>query len=257
MQDYLADDWQQALQENNLQSFDDWWNLKADWFEPPNQRRGGWSGVSRVELGGRVVFLKRQENHVIRTLAHPVRGIPTFTREMENILALKDAYVPALTPVYFAQRKVNGSLRAILVTESLEGYQPLDNIQPNELSMSQRFTLTKQIAKVLKQLHKHKLVHNCLYPKHLFVRESEAGFDVRLIDLEKARKRLRTYSAVFRDLDTLNRHSYAWSLSDRCRFMKAYFSEDKTKPRNLQHWRQCWRRLARRNFQRTKRHQER
>lgn len=257
MQDYIAEEWRQTLQENNLQSFDDWWDKKAEWFEPPNQRRGGWSGVSRVELGNRVVFLKRQENHLIRTLTHPFRGMPTFTREMENILALKKAQVPALTPVYFAQRNVNGSLRAILVTESLEGYQPLENIQPAALSISQRVALIQQIATVIKQLHQHKLVHNCLYPKHLFVRGSEAGFDVRLIDLEKARKRLRRKSAVFRDLDTLNRHSNAWSLSDRCHFMKVYFGEQTNKQRNTQDWRQCWRRLARRNFQRVKRHQER
>ncbi len=256
MQDFIAANWTELLQENNLQSFDDWWDLKADWFEPPNQRRGGWSGVCRVQLGQRVVFLKRQENHIIRTLLHPFRGIPTFTREMENILVLQKAQVPALTPVYFAQRNVNGKLRAILVTESLEGFEPLDSINPGGLSMPQRIALITKIASVIKQLHQYKLVHNCLYPKHLFVRGSESGFDVRLIDLEKARKRLRRNSAIFRDLDTLNRHSYDWSLSDRCRFMTVYFGEDKSAQRKTHAWRQCWRRLARRNFQRIKRHQE-
>ena len=245
MHDYIANDWKEILQENNLQCFDDWWDIKAEWFEPPNQRRGGWSGVSRLELGDRVVFLKRQENHVIRTFLHPIKGIPTFTREMENILALKKAEVPALTPVYFAQRNINGALRAILVTESLEGFKPLSTVVPGTLPMSARIALIKQVATVVRKLHQHKFVHNCLYPKHLFVRGDASGFDVRLIDLEKARVRLFRYSAVFRDLDTLNRHCEKWSLSDRCRFLKESFST----PGDYS-CRQLWRSLVKRNKQR-------
>jgi len=248
MQDYINNNWLSILSEEGLQSFEDWWDKEAEWFEPPNQRRGGWSGVSRVEIADRVVFLKRQENHVIRTLLNPFRGIPTFTREMENILTLQKAKVPALTPVYFAQRNINGCLRAILVTEALEGFVSLDKIVPSELAMSQRVALIKQVALVIKQLHQHKLVHNCLYPKHLFVRASESDFDVRLIDLEKARKRLRRHSAVFRDLDTLNRHCDKWSLSDRCRFLKSYFG--------AQGWRELWNSLVKRNQKRSSRKRE-
>ena len=50
MKDYLADDWQRIFEFNGLRSFDDFWKLEAQWFEEPNQRRGGWSGVARCEL---------------------------------------------------------------------------------------------------------------------------------------------------------------------------------------------------------------
>jgi len=248
MQDYINSHWIDILADRGLNDFNTWWDLEADWFEEPNKRRGGWSGVSCVELGDRVVFLKRQENHVIRTALHPLNGIPTFTAEMKNILALQKANVPALTPVYFAQRNVEGKQRAILITEALEGYVPLDTIVPAELSFAARNTLINACAKVVKQLHQHKLVHNCLYPKHLFVRGSEAGFDVRLIDLEKARKRWSRKNAMFRDLDTLNRHCYAWGLIDRYRFLKSYLVELDVGPLNC--W---WHKLAKRNASRRQR----
>lgn len=244
MQDFIAEHWQETIATNGLNSFDEWWQLDADWFEPPNERRGGWSGVSQVSLqsgmGERVIFLKRQEDHVIRNWLHPFRGIPTFVREMQNILALQAAGVPALVPVYFAQRTVNGKQRAILVTEALQGYVPLDAISPSSLPFATRRQLISAVAKVVKKLHEHNIVHNCLYPKHLFVRGSDNGFDVRLIDLEKARRKWRRDSAMFRDLDTLNRHSHAWSRTDRRFFLQEYIDAG-------QDWRDTWRRLANRS----------
>jgi len=103
MKDYLSEQWRPILRHNNLDSFVCLWSVDAGWFEDPNERRGGWSGVSRCELelpeGGRTaVFLKRQENHTTRTLLHPF-GLATFVREMRNILMFKRARVPALEPV--------------------------------------------------------------------------------------------------------------------------------------------------------------
>lgn len=253
MQDYLADNWREVLANNGLSDFDAWWKRKADWFEEPNVRRGGWSGVSRLELempdgSHRAVFLKRQENHVTRTALHPLRGILTFVREMDNILALQAAGVPALKPVYFSERNVDGKQRAILVTEALDGFVPLDKIERANLSLKARAQLVKTVANVVSRLHRHKLVHNCLYPKHLFVRHSDSGFEVHLIDLEKARRKWRRGSAVFRDLDTLNRHSQGWTRSDRRRFLKSYLGEvDATQ------WRSLWRRLAARAQEKTAR----
>lgn len=247
MQDYLADNWQKTLTENGLRSFDDWWQLDADWFEEPNVRRGGWSGVSRLELempdgSHRAVFLKRQENHVTRTVLHPLRGIPTFIREMKNILTMQVASVPALVPVYFAVRNIDGAQRAILVTEALDGFTPLNEINLQTLSFGERGQLIKQIAEVLKRLHTQRLQHNCLYPKHLFVKQSGSGFEVRLIDLEKTRRCLFESSARFRDLDTLNRHAHDFSRTDRLRFMTSYLNVAAGDAR----LRKLWSKLARR-----------
>jgi len=244
MRDYIADDWGEVLQANNLNGFDDWWALEADWFEEPNIRRGGWSGVSRISLtdpngGERVLFLKRQEDHVLRTLLHPLRGILTFVREMKNILALQAAGVPALTPVYFAQRNVDGKQRAVLVTAALDGFVPMDEIDRSGLSRKSRQQLVQTVANVVSRLHAHKLVHNCLYPKHLFVRGGDDGFDVHLIDLEKARPTWCRDRAMFRDLDTLNRYSTGWTRSDRRRFLQSYLGDA-----DARQWRGIWQRLA-------------
>jgi hypothetical protein len=89
MKDFVNERWRTILARNGLTDFDALWDLKADWFEAPNHRRGGWSGVSRCELdrpeGGKVaVFLKRQENHKARIWSHPVHGAPTFLREFRT-----------------------------------------------------------------------------------------------------------------------------------------------------------------------------
>ena len=94
MTHYLSPDWQAILAFNQLDNFDAFWQLEADWFEEPNHRRGGWSGVSRILLalpegGEAAVFLKRQENHLRKTIAHPLKGIPTFRAEIDNTLKLR------------------------------------------------------------------------------------------------------------------------------------------------------------------------
>ena len=75
MKQYKSEQWQEILAFNDLDTYEKIWALKAEWFEEPNERRGGWSGVSRIELklpsGGCVgAFLKRQENHVTSSISH-------------------------------------------------------------------------------------------------------------------------------------------------------------------------------------------
>lgn len=227
MQDYLADNWKALLEENGLKTFDDWWQREADWFEEPNYRRGGWSGVSRLELKAadgtvRAIFLKRQENHVAKTLLHPIRGVPTFVREMRNILRLKEGGVAALEPVYFAVRKINGAQRAVLVTESLDGFSPLDEISMDELAHGARRQLIKAVALLIRRFHAMSLQHNCMYPKHIFVKPTGDGYEARLIDLEKTKRRLFERTAMVRDLDSLNRHTDKWSSADRLFFIHCY-----------------------------------
>jgi len=232
MQDYLADNWKSVLEHNNLKSFDDWWQRKADWFEEPNYRRGGWSGVCRLELedsagNKRTVFMKRQENHVAKTLLHPIKGIPTFNREMQNILQLKQAKVAALEPVYFAARTIDGAQRAVLVTESLDGFTPLNEVSQDSLGYHARRQLIKAVAVLIRRLHSQRLQHNCLYAKHVFVKEGPKGYEARLIDLEKTKRRLLERTAMVRDLDSFNRHAHGWSAADRLFFLHHYLGTKK------------------------------
>ncbi len=231
MKDHLPEKWRAILHYNNLDSFDRLWSLETEWFEPPNQRRGGWSGVSRCELelpegGKRSVFLKRQENHITRTLLHPF-GLSTFVREVQNILTFKRAGVPALEPVYFAVRNIDGDLRAILCTEALEEYNPLESLVERWVKegwpdKETRLRLMQAVATVMSQMHDHKIQHNCFYPKHIFVRFDKEDVNVRIIDLEKAKVRILRRFPTFRDLYTLNRHSQSWRRTERLRFFLLY-----------------------------------
>lgn len=260
MKDYITPEWEHILKFNNLDGFDGLWELQADWFEPPNQRRGGWSGVARVELdlpsGGReAVFLKRQEEHTRRTLRNPIFGEPTFAGEIKNILLLRQAGVPTMDPLYYGQRKVNGKRRAILVTRELAGFRPLNELAKEwvevgrEKSVVSRRKLISTLADVIRRMHKHKLVHNALHPKHVFVRLVEGRPpEVALIDLEKMRRIISTRRAMWRDLDSMNRRARLFSRTDRLRFLKSYLDSH-----NLsREGKRVWKRFAKKShkFQR-------
>jgi hypothetical protein len=236
MSDYLDRQGRELLERNSLASFDALWELEAEWLEPPNRCRGGWSGVARIELDSgngttEAFFLKRQEGHTRRTLRHPL-GEPTFAAEMGGILALKAAGIPSMEAIFYGQRVVAGKPRAILLTRELQGYRPLDLLMRQwqqegwANSLGQRRELIKVVADMLRRLHESKLVHNALYPKHIFVLLPEGGSPmVRLIDLEKMRRTLCVDQATRRDLDSLNRRTGLLSGTDRMRFLQHYLGQ--------------------------------
>lgn len=221
----------QQLGASGLADFEALWALSADWHEAPNERRGGWSGVSRYRLDdGSAIFLKRQENHLCRTLRHPFRGIPTFYREYLNILRLRQHQVGAVDALYYGDRLEAGRWRAILVTRALDSHLSLDdwNNAAAQSEQPQRQSLIAAIAQACARLHHHCLQHSCLYGKHVFVSRSPASnrsyqeSDVRFIDLEKLRKGISRERVSRRDLDQLMRHTSGWSDADWMIFRSAY-----------------------------------
>jgi len=244
---YISDKWQDVLAFNNLDSHEKIWALQAEWFEEPNYCRGGWSGVSRIELkrpeGVTVgVFLKRQENHMARTLRHPIKGTPTFSREFETIRAFQKAGIPSLNAVFFDQWESAGSKRACLMTEELAGYIPLSSeeyqVGGELLSNKEDLTLLfNKVAALMHVIHKHGFQHGCFYPKHIFVNRSPKGdFELRVIDLEKVKKPFCNRKAIFRDLDTLLRRSSNWSVEDKLEFFKIHQGEENLSARSKRLW---------------------
>lgn len=241
MQDYLDPAWQPILAHNGLAGFDALWNVDAGWFEPPNQRRGGWSGVMRLELTrpdgtACAVFLKRQENHNTFSWRKPIQGIPTFLREFRLIQRYRAAGVPSLEPVYFACR----GRRAILVTEELTGFAGLDrhlDAWPT-LEAATRRGILDSVAALTRRLHAAGLQHNCYYPKHVFVKVGTGGrVEARAIDLEKSRWNPVARQRSLRDLDTLNRYVPACRRSERLRFLKVYLGIARLTPAAKSLWR--------------------
>ena len=238
MYDYYGDDWHQILTTNKLGDFDALWNLKTDWFEEPNIRRGGWSGVVKYPLntadGNIDIFIKRQENHISKTLSHPLKGIATFQKEYCNIKRLTLNNVPTLELIYFGQK----DQKAILVTKSLEGYNPLDAKIFHDLSREDKKALLSKIAQTTATMHQHRFQHNCFYPKHIFAQQLDDNWDVRFIDLEKLKRPLFKRQAIIRDLFTLHRHADChWTIKDRLYFFKAYVGETELSNRSKQLWR--------------------
>lgn len=189
------------LRDNGFHSFEDLWAFKGVSVEPINRRRGGWSGVVRLELrerdGGLVpVFLKRQENHTYRSPATKFLSRPTLRREFENLLALKNEGFRVTDPVYFETRRVGRDIRAVMITRELELFEPLSTIVYRGVAGEDVGALKKEmlplVARLARRLHDCGWSHGAFYPKHLFVRldspATEAGVELAMVDLEKARK---------------------------------------------------------------------
>lgn len=238
--------WHRTLTTNHLAYFNQLWILETDWFEPPNIRRGGWSGVVKMPLkneGGQsfFIFIKRQENHLSRTWRHPLTGIPTFQKEYENLQRFYRHQIPTQELVYFGTRTYNGNRQAVITTKELAGYYPLDQLLSNsDLNLAKdrknRHCLIQVTAKVLSHMHQQHIQHNSLYPKHIFAKPVGDGWDVRLIDLEKAKRRLFKSTAILRDLSTLRRHTLDWTIREQVTFFKAYVNEVKLSSDSKRLW---------------------
>jgi len=234
MDEYIAPGWRKNLAEQGLSDFETLWSLKLKPLDRPNtgRSRGGWSAVTLLALkspGGheKCLIVKRQQNHTSRTIRHPFRGVPTFEKEFRNILYYKRLGIPTIEPIYFARRNSPDGIQAVLVTEYLEGYQPLNELEttwqkygrPDRAELNR---LIKAMASLIGKLHSKGLQHNSLYPKHLFIQQKGDKTRVRLIDLETTKQRPIGNWRRIRDLESLHRRARGWSRIDRLRFYKTY-----------------------------------
>ena len=248
MKDFINERWRPILAHNGLADFNALWNLKVEWFEDPNHRRGGWSGVARCELdlpegGTRVVFLKRQENHGTFSWRHPLRGMPTFQREFRKIMHYKACGIPSVEPVYFAMRTIGKDQRAILATEELTGFFSMQAraqqwLEGGAPARPIRLRYLRAVADLLARMHAKGIQHNCFFPKHVFTRMNPDGsVEARVIDLEKSRWRPGRLLSARRDLYSLTLQSLCWSRTDRLWFFKAYLGIERLTPYAKWLWR--------------------
>lgn len=221
------------LEYNKLSSFAQLWALDTPWFEEPNYRRNGWSGVIKYALSDKKgdiswIFIKRQENHNFKTLLHPYKGVPTFRREFNNIAKLNKKQIPTLTTLYYNERQVNANNQAILITLSLEGYESLEEFCNNKSNKEhpQRQAIMSLAGQVTRKMHDAHFRHNCLYPKHFFLKHQQA-IDIKVIDLEKL-KWLPFYSQIRRnDLSRIIRRSDAITYTDKKNLLHSYYQSGK------------------------------
>ena len=150
------------------------------------------------------------------------------------LLALREG-LPVTEPLYFGERGWFRRQRALLVTKELIGYRPLDEVlAPGSDARSSprlRNRIIDATARVIRRFHEARIQHNCLYPKHIFVRLDDGEIDVKIIDLEKAKRPLLSGKARSRDLDTLYRRSLWLPATARARFWLSYLGEPTFTPR--------------------------
>ncbi|MCQ4304153.1 lipopolysaccharide kinase [Stutzerimonas frequens] len=208
MNDFIAQADRPTLERLGLASFDALWSVQLTAVDEPNVERGGWSSVFRLELDDSAFYLKRQSNHLTRTLAHPF-GEPTFAREFRNIRRYARLGVPALQASFFGQRKVDGERRAILLTRALDGWTDLDGWLKRwpELNESGRQAIIGAVGALARTLHQAGQMHGCFYPKHIFLREQDGHWQACLIDLEKTRPLLLEWRDRIKDLEPLVRRA--------------------------------------------------
>jgi tRNA A-37 threonylcarbamoyl transferase component Bud32 len=229
--------WQHWLSQENLSSFESWWALSLEAVDETNVGRGGWSTVYKYSHKGRTFYVKRQANHLSRSLSAFLRKVPTFEIEFNQIHRYQHHGIPCIEPVFFAARKEEGEYQAILVTEALEGWCSLDELllsskddKARVLNFKAKNELCGALAVAIRKLHEAGIQHYNLYPKHIFVRASDFGFEVRFIDLETSGFNLGFLRGKLKDIETLSRRTKWISRTDRLRFMLKYFDKTSLDP---------------------------
>ncbi|SDB19174.1 lipopolysaccharide kinase InaA family protein [Pseudomonas sp. NFACC13-1] len=226
MTDFLAAEDRALLQRHGLDSFEALWARQLDAVDEPNTSGDGWSSVFRLELDGQGYYLKRQSNYLTRTWSHPF-GEPSFSREFRNISRYRQLGIPALQAVFYGQRKVEGEVRAILLTRALDGWDDLDSLLQRwpSLTATQRTTVLDACGQLARRLHGMHQVHGCFYPKHIFLQATDDGYQAQLIDLEKTRPLLFGQRDRVKDLEPLLRRASIWSEADVRQLLSAYLAQ--------------------------------
>jgi tRNA A-37 threonylcarbamoyl transferase component Bud32 len=227
---FQSEHYQQLFKQNQLADFNAIWSRDIAWFEPPNERRGGWSGVGTIALQASKnpslrLFVKKQQNHGRKSWRHPFAGEPTFKREFHNLQFLAKHNIGEPKLVYYAENMADK--QAILITEELTDFLPLDTINLSSLSQAQQQTLIQTVAKEIKRFHNTGLVHRALYPKHIFVKNASTLPEIAFIDLEKARHALFAWYRAYFDLAAFSRHAIDWSGQHKQLFINTYLAKSK------------------------------
>ena len=202
--------------------FDTWWNLPSTWFEEPNIRRSGWSGMATSRFGESLYFIKKHCNHLWRSPLHPL-GIPTTDREYANIQRLAEIGIRVPEVVFHASRKDTEGLKGLLATRELVGFKAIS--EAISLPDQEKNQLAIAVGQTIGRMHREKLQHSCLYDKHVMYCWQDDKPEIALIDLEKLRRPILPWRAAKHDLDQLYRHQRVWDSTQWATLLAAHKKE--------------------------------
>lgn len=239
-------DWEEPLRAAGLLDLETVTQREFDWFEAPNRRRGGWSGVTRIVLNPeaekekqKAIFLKIQQNHFYIAPNTYFQKRLTFERENDAMNALRP-HCPAVPEVLlFAKWAEGGNRGSVLVTEAFDGWILLRDWQLNEAALPKPDKPTlhralEAIAATSRQINQAGWVHMCFSAKHLFVKPDGNGeFSAKTIDLEKTRKRMCLGRRTVKDCSHFLRHTPELDADDKLHYLHSYFQTDNFSPTQL------------------------
>ncbi len=191
--------------------FNQRWDLPETWVEPPNQARGGISGVICTTFNQQAVYIKKQVGHIHRSFRHPW-GRPTALREWESYGILASLGITTPEPLHCERRRVTGEWWTLLGTRALDGYFPLSGLPEQIAGLKRRLTMA--VARTLAKLHRACWQHSALYPTHIFVRPKQDNFEVALLDLEKLHRQLTVTQASRHDMQPFLWRQHQWNGGD-------------------------------------------
>jgi hypothetical protein len=151
-------------------------------------------------------------------------------RERDALTALYQLDVNVPKMIFCGtERDENNQWRALLVTESLDGFEEFEKWLDSGGRECHGEAVYEQIlqglAQNLARMHRGRWQHSCIYIKHVFVRVvgegAEARGEVALLDLEKCRQRMTAHQAAAHDMKQLRRHS-SFSTSDWQKLLYLY-----------------------------------
>lgn len=197
---FIADDWRVLLRRHGLDTFEALWRLPEQWVEPPNVRRGGWSGVTRLALDGVTVYVKRQQGQCRRFPHRPWSSRPTYYHEFLALNRLSGMGVPVVDWLLYAEQ----GDAAILLTRAASGFVDLKTL--SEIASGHRLqAAASRLGAALALLHALRWQHGACYPAHLLIHPETLA--VRMLDLERCRRRRSRAAAARADLDQLTRRA--------------------------------------------------
>jgi tRNA A-37 threonylcarbamoyl transferase component Bud32 len=160
--------------------------------------------VARVELGSRVVYLKREHVVGLRTrLRNRLAGFGWVSRSEREALTLHRLEAGGLPGPQWLAYGEDGHGRAFLLVDELAGMRDLATLLGDtELSPAERRELAARIGHALAELHAAGFGTPDLAAKHVFVNPST--FAATLIDWQSATRRPPTETECVRQLAALN-----------------------------------------------------
>jgi hypothetical protein len=236
---WVSPQWKDRLDAAGLLDIEAVAKRDHDWFEEPNRRRGGWSGVTRIVLNPdasaedqQAVFLKIQQNHFYRDPAKLFKKRLTFEREFDVLQRLGSTSDSVPELVFFAKWRAGADTGSILVTKALDHWLPLPDwlCGKNGLTAPDEPTLLKAleaIAATSRRINDAGWVHLSYSAKHLFVMpQADGSFKSCVIDLEKCRKHILSGHRTIKDCSQFMRHTPNLTDAQKLSYLKAYFQTE-------------------------------